>query len=328
MPIRKDQYDKIIDEYSVRRARAIEDRDRVLRQLRIKIPEFAALEDRSTDVAADFARRYIEDPTLPIEEMDSELSALKNKREKLLADHGYDPACLEPHFTCPDCEDTGFIGNEKCHCLKQRELECLYDNSNLRRIIRDENFSTLREDLFSGEDLVHFRAAVSICHEFVNSFDREYANLMFYGTVGTGKTFLCNCIAGELLNSGHSVIYLSAADFFKIYGDLMYGKRSREDEAVDTELNDLYDCDLLVLDDVGTEMPGQFTSSAMFNCMNNRHTRHRSTIINTNLSLSELQERYSDRVFTRLTGFYRVLKLTGPDLRIRLREKFTAADNK
>lgn len=319
MPITNAQYENLLSGYSARRLAALAERDRRLEQIRRDIPEYAALEDESTDVAVSFAKRYIEDPSISLDKMDEGLRDLADRRRRLLREHGYSDDYLEPPYTCPDCEDTGFIDGQKCHCLIQKELEIMYDSSNLREMLKEENWDTLREDIFEGEDLEHFRGAVSISHNFVDSFDSTYTNLMFYGTVGTGKSFLCSCIAGDLLASGHSVIYLSAADFFKAYGDMMYGKKGNEEKDTALMSSELFSCDLLVIDDLGTEMAGQFTNSALFHCMNTRHTRHKSTIINTNLSLRELQDRYSDRVFTRLTGFYRVLKLTGPDLRLRRR---------
>jgi DNA replication protein DnaC len=116
--------------------------------------------------------------------------------------------------------------------------------------------------------------------------------------------------------SGHSVLYFSASDFFDTCAHNAF--RRGDEDALDTD-NDLYDCDLLIIDDLGTEYANQFVSSELFSCLNARHNKRRSTIINTNLSLKFLQERYSDRVLSRITGYYTILKLTGPVLRMKLR---------
>ena len=318
MPLTRSQYENIINGYDARRTRALAERDNRLADIRIRIPEYAALEDKSTEFAASFARRYIEDPSLDLNELDNMLHDLLKKREALLIEHGYDPDYLSIRYTCPDCQDTGYIDGRKCHCFIKREIDLLYNRSNISQMLKTENFLNLRTDLFSGEDLGRFNEAVAICHDYIDHFDTDYSNLMLYGTVGTGKSFLSCCIAKELIDSGHSVIYLSAADFFKLYGDMMFGRRNNDEEDVIYD-DDIFTCDLVVLDDLGTELSNQYTCSALFDFLNNRHTAGRSTIVNTNLSLPELHDRYSDRVFSRLTGYYRILKLTGPDLRLKLR---------
>ena len=318
MPLTRSQYEKIINGYDARRTEALAKRDMRLAKIREKIPEYAALEDESTEYAASFARRYIENPSLDLGELDNMLHDLLKKREALLIEHGYDPDYLSISYTCPDCQDTGYIDGRKCHCFIKREIDLLYNRSNIREMLKTENFANLREDIFGAEDLSHFRDAVSVCRKFIDHFDSEYSNLMLYGTVGTGKSFLSCCIAKELIDSGHSVIYLSAADFFKLYGDMMFRRRADNEEELLHD-DDIFTSHLLVPDDLGTELSNQYTCSALFDFLNTRHTAGRSTIVNTNLSLQELHDRYSDRVFSRMTGYYTMIKLTGSDLRLKLR---------
>ena len=320
MPLTKSQHRDLTREYDIRRTEAKRVQIEHLNEIRTSIPEYARLEDEATDVAADFARRIIGNPTLSLDEMDRELERIEQRKIALLTENGFDLAYTEPAYSCPDCEDTGYISGVKCHCLKKAEYDILYntlyDKSRLHTLTDTDNFSTLREDLFTGPDLEHFREAVRICHDFVDNFDKTYANLLFVGSVGTGKSFLSSCIAHELLESRHSVIYFSASDFFDACADTAFG-RGTEDELIDS--NDIFESDLLIIDDLGTEFANQFVSSALFSCLNARHNLHRSTIISTNLSLSDLQSRYSDRIFSRLTGYYTIMKLTGPDLRMKLR---------
>lgn len=289
-------------------------------EIRTRIPEYARLEDEATDTAVRFARLAIADPGTHLDEMDAALDRIEARKQELLRENGYDLSYTEIPYTCPDCEDTGYIDGSKCHCFRQASLrmlyDMLYDKSHLHGLTETDNFSTLRDDLCTGEDLEHFREAVRRCHSFIDNFDRGYENLLFVGSVGTGKSFLSSCIAHELLMSGHSVIYFSASDFFDACADNAF--RRGDDDAPDTD-NDLYDCDLLIIDDLGTEYANQFVNSELFSCLNARHNKHRSTIISTNLSLKLLQERYSDRILSRITGYYTILKLTGPDLRMKLR---------
>ena len=149
--------------------------------------------------------------------------------------------------------------------------------------------------------------------DFVNSFGESSRNLFLYGDTGVGKTFLSNCIAKELINRSFSVLYLSA---FELFDPLAKSKFDKDEDAA--EMNEhIFDCDLLIIDDLGTELPNSFTVSQLFLCINERLVRRKSTIISTNLSLESLVETYSERTFSRITSNYTILKLTGDDIRIK-----------
>ncbi len=316
MPLTGSQYRELINEYDLRRTRAESIRDENLRKLRDTIPEYARLEDEETTVAMDYGFRIINEPGLDLSDMDRALDDIHRRMDELLSSHGISPEDIEAPYTCPDCRDTGYIDNVKCHCFIQAELKILYDRSHIADLTERDNFSTMREDLFEGEDLEHFREAARTCREFVKDFGNTYENLMLVGSVGTGKSFLSSCIAHDLLEAGYSVLYFSASDFFDACADHSFGRGQADDDSVE---NDLTECDLLIIDDLGTEFDNQFTGPALFGCLNSRHNAHRPTLINTNLSLIELHDRYSDRIFSRLTGYYKIMKLTGPDLRMKLR---------
>ncbi len=320
MPLTTNQFRNLIREYDQRRSEAQRIHAERMDEIRARVPGYSELEDEATDTAMRYARMSIADPNTDLSMMDAELDRINRRKEELLKENGYDLSYITVPYKCQDCEDTGYIGGRKCHCFKQAELhvlyDALYDKSNLHSLIETDNFDSMREDLYSGEDLVRFREAVRMCRDYIARFDTDYSNLLFVGSVGTGKSFLSSCIAHELLMSGHSVLYFSASDFFDTCAHNAF--RRGDEDALDTD-NDLYDCDLLIIDDLGTEYANQFVSSELFSCLNARHNKRRSTIINTNLSLKFLQERYSDRVLSRITGYYTILKLTGPDLRMKLR---------
>ena len=207
----------------------------------------------------------------------------------------------------------------------QQELDILYEQSHIRDMIASENFSNLSYEYYQGDDLTHFRKCVDVCRNFVQNFKQDYHNLFFYGTVGTGKSFLSGCIASELLQTGHSVIYFSASGLFDTLA--RYAFDSRAKEALSGFYEDLYNCDLLIIDDLGTEMTNTFVASQLFSCLNERHLRKNATIISTNLSLEELRDRYSDRVFSRITSHYDLCKLTGPDIRMCKKRMQNTSDN-
>ena len=320
MALTSSQYNSIMRLYDERRSNALRIQDEHLEEIRKAIPEYSDLEDEAAGIALDFGRRLIMDPATSLAEMDLALSDITAAKKDLLVKHGYPVSYVEPAYTCPDCQDTGYIENEKCHCFKQAEIKLTYKQSNIHEYFKSQNFSTLREDLFEGDDLIHYQKAVSICHEYINNFDNDNKCLLFCGSVGTGKSFLSGCVAYELLQNGHSVIYLSSSDLFKIFSDNAFNYKGNSNTEDFSSNDDLYECDLLVIDDLGTEIGGQFVNSSLFTCLNERQLRGKSTIISTNLSLSELHDRYSDRVFSRIVGNYTIIKLSGPDLRIKYKD--------
>ncbi len=243
---------------------------------------------------------------------------LTASREKFISEKGIDPSYREQIYTCPVCRDTGYIVKEdgpaeKCGCFKKRESEILLEESGMSGILEKNNFSVMRTDLMDDENKAHFLKAVDLCRDFIATFDTDYRNIMFCGTVGTGKSFLSACIASELLASYHSVVYMSAKTLFDSLAEAQFAKGDAAEAAA---LRDrIYDCDLLIIDDLGTEMTNSFVGTELFTIINERFNARRSVIISTNLELPLLRDRYSDRIFSRITGSYDVLKMCGPDLR-------------
>ena len=183
----------------------------------------------------------------------------------------------------------------------------------------DADFSNLSESYYTGEDLERFRHARRTCERFVDEFDRVFRNLYLYGTVGTGKTMLSVCAARALIEKGKSVLYFSAASLFDRLADCTFGSGTRD--ALRDFTGDLYNCDLLIIDDLGTEFTNAFVASQLFSCISERELNRHPTIISTNLSLKEMQARYSDRVFSRITSTYEICKLTGKDIRLQRRRR-------
>lgn len=258
-------------------------------------------------------RKLLEGDDYALEDLRASLRSLSSMKEQLLTGAGYPADYLAPVYDCPDCRDTGYIDGAKCHCFKQAVIDMLYEQSGIRDMLEKENFSTLSYDYYQGEDLERFLKTVNACRNFINSFDSDYQNLFFYGTVGTGKSFLSGCIAKELIESGHSVIYFSAAGLFETISRNMFDYKNKDD--VLSFNGDLRDCDLLIIDDLGTEYHKAAAPSVLFSLLNQRHLNKKSTVISTNLSLEDLLNRYSDRVFSRITNQYSICKFTGPDIR-------------
>lgn len=319
MALSNSQYEAIRKEYQRTR-----DENRILAEARLRevceaVPEYLPLSESVSTLSVARARRMLEGDEDALSGLHQELAELACRRKCLLAEHGFPEDYLEPVYRCPDCQDTGYVTSDqglktKCHCFRQQEISLLYAQSHIQELIERENFSVLSYEYYQGEDLRRFEAAVGISRKFIREFGEVCRNLFFYGTVGTGKSFLSGCIARELLQRGCSVLYFSAASLFDTLARYTFDGRLKD--SLQDFCEDLYGCDLLIVDDLGTEITNSFVTSALFSCLNERHLRGRSTLISTNISLEELRDRYSDRIFSRISSGFTLCKLTGPDIRI------------
>ena len=325
MALTVSQYNSILRQYEEHQTRNRHLHDQRLHHIYETVPGYQALDEAVASTSVAQGKKMLAGDTNALAQLKDQLKDLARKRASLLLENGYPTDFLDPIYDCPDCQDTGYVNGQKCHCFRQAEIALLYEQSNLKRMLEKENFDTLSYSFFQGDELTSYRQAVEKCKNFCTNFKTSYQNLFFYGTVGTGKSFLSGCIASELLQSGHSVIYFSASGLFDTLARYTFDARAKE--ALSGFYEDIYNCDLLIIDDLGTEMTNTFVASQLFSCLNERHLRKNSTIISTNLSLEELRDRYSDRVFSRITSHYDLCKLTGPDIRMCKKRMQNASDN-
>lgn len=315
MPLTNSQYDSIMRSYEEKQRKArrlLEERTRLIYE---KIPAYGQLERQVASVSIAKGKALLNGEAGALSELKAELKKLSEGKAALLSENGYPADFLTPVYECSKCSDTGYVGGRKCSCFRAAEIELIYEQSHIKNLLATENFSKLSYGYYEGEDLKKFEKAVQICQNFIERFNSDYQNMFFYGTVGTGKSFLSCCVAKELMDKGYLVIYFSAAQLFDLLSKSIFDKDSRE--AASGISDDIYGCDLLIIDDLGTELTNSFVSSQLFSCLNNRFLRKKSTIITTNLSLAELRDRYSDRIFSRITSNYEVCKLTGKDIRMK-----------
>lgn len=314
MALTKTQYDTIKRRYEEKQTRNMRLLMQRRQQVYAQLPEYQELEASVGATSVAHARLLLEGDEAALEALKGQLAQNALRRRALLTGAGYPEDYLEPFYDCPDCQDTGYIGGEKCHCFRQQEITLLYEQSGIQEMIARENFDTLSTAYYEGEDLQRFENAALISHKFVDNFKKSYQNLLFYGTVGTGKSFLSGCIARELLSQGLSVIYFSAGGLFENLARYSFDVKAKE--TLYNFCKDIYNSDLIIIDDLGTEVTNGFVTSQLFSLLNERHLRQKATIISTNLNLEEMRDRYSDRIFSRITSNYSLCKLTGPDIRM------------
>ena len=307
------QYDRIMRTYESTKAKNREQERARKEEVYRLIPSYKDLEDMVADVSIAQSNKMFSGDKNAYNELRSIIDDISSKKKALLINAGFPSDYLEPIYTCTECKDTGYIDNNKCSCFKQSIIATLYSQSNIQNMLKEMNFSTLSYAYYSGEHLERFKRAVEASKNFVKNFHAPYQNLLFYGTVGTGKSFLSGCIAKELLDQGYLVLYFSSQTLFDTLSKYTFSYQNTIEES--DLLDDIFSCDLLIIDDLGTEMSGKFVSSQLFKCINERHLRKKSTIISTNLSLEDLLNIYSERIFSRITTQYNAFKLTGDDIR-------------
>lgn len=287
------------------------------------LPDFKSLEDSISELSVQHGKQLLNGDNSAVDSLKKELALLRRRKKEMLAAGGFPEDYLEPIYKCPDCKDTGYIGNEKCHCFKQSVIALLYEQSNIRNFPKEVSFDHFCLDYYSPSkfDRITGRSSremieetLSVCHNFIDTFGRDFRNLFFYGSVGIGKTFLSMCIAREIMNREFSVLYFSAP---KLFNTLSQNILDKKDIDARTSNEYIFNCDLLIIDDLGSEYTNAFIAAQFFNCINERLLHKKSTIISTNLSLESLSDLYTERAFSRITSSYTLLKIIGEDIRIR-----------
>ena len=262
------------------------------------------------------------------ENLELKLKKIDEKIEKEMKKQGIDKSEFIPKFECELCNDTGFIsknGNIKyCSCFTQSVINETYKQINLEKIY-EENFETFDLGYYSDVvDEIKYNAKklpkknieqikkVAI-HFADNILSKDEKNLLFTGNTGLGKTFLSNCIAKRVLQNGNSVIYQTSPIFIDKIMKLSFSF----DEKDKIQYEKIYDVDLLIIDDLGTETMTNNKYTELFKVINTRLTKNKKILISTNLTLNQLFERYDERLISRLIGEFNICKFIGDDIRLK-----------
>lgn len=316
----------ILSDYERKRDRAILEQKIRKQKVHNKIPRIKAIDEEIMEIGLSMSRAIIENPESyrgDLEDIKTHMERLKMEKAYLLTENNIPVDYLDIQYECMECEDTGYLLNgSRCNCLVQTLIDKAYDMSNIKTVLKKENFDTFNinifpDEIYEGESISpreNMKNISGICVDFVNNFDnRNDENLLFYGSTGLGKTFMSNCIAKALLDMNKIVIYQTAFKILEIIERRRFGRDV--DRFEDYEYDLLFSSDLLIIDDLGTELSNAFTNAEIFNIVNTRLLGGKKTIISTNLTPKEISDTYTDRVFSRVLEKFIPLKFYGPDLR-------------
>lgn len=316
----------ILNKYENKRDRAINEQKLRIKKVYEKVPEIRKLDKKITETGLLMSKAIIENPgnyEESMKDVKERLEKLKMEKAYLLTENNIPLDYLDVKYECSKCQDTGYLPNgNKCNCLKQSFINKAYEMSNIEGVLKKENFQTFDINIFPDEPFEeesmtprdNMKNISSISEGFVNNFDENNdENLLFYGTTGLGKTFMCNCIAKALLDKNKIVIYQTAFKILEIIEKRRFGRDSKRFK--DEEYDLLFDAELLIIDDLGTELSNTFTNTEIFNIVNTRLLGSKKTIISTNLTPKEISDTYTDRIFSRILEKFIPLRFFGPDLR-------------
>ena len=325
MSLNNSQYNAIMRIYNQRQFQDKYEQDQRREEVYQKVPQIRQIEDEISSQAVRCARKLLDGDTNAKEELKQHIEDLREQKEVLLSAFGFPADYMEMHYVCPECQDTGYVDGRKCRCFKKEEIRLLYSQSNIEEVLLRENFDSFSYEYYDDRVVIpeiqmtvadYMRQVHTWCKEYVENFEKKGGNLIFTGSTGVGKTFLTNCIAKALIDQYQSVIYLSSNDLFDVFSKNKFHYDTEE------EMKDMYqyilDCDLLIIDDLGTELNNTFVSSQLFYCINERLLRKKSTIISTNLSMTMLRDTYSDRISSRIISQYSIIPLYGDDIRTKI----------
>lgn len=311
-----------------KKLRAIRDGNERIHQARKKeiyekFPRYREIEEEERKNGFDLIRHIIE--SKPIELVRERGEALQEEKARILAEAGYPQTYLDPIYTCPICKDTGADGTKICTCKKNLIISELYSMSGIEEIIEYQNFDNFNLDIFRAEAKAGEGLSPRQVMEFYLANAKAYSqaypqvedkNIYIYGPVGTGKTYMCNAIAKTLLDRGISVVYQTAGKLMNFIADYNFADRTKKEDLA-PKYAFLTDADLLIIDDLGTEISSSVTDSHLFDLINERIINDKGTIISSNLDINGLRSAYDERIYSRILGKYKPVNFYGDDLRTR-----------
>lgn len=328
MGYQKDNYKRICEEYATKALEAQKEADSRRIELYTAIPEVRELDGRLASFGLRImqAALYSGDTEKAIADLRAENEKILVARAEMLRMHGFPADYSEPHYACDKCRDSGYVGIKMCECMRMRLIEAGMESSGLGALMKTQSFDNFSLSYYqkNAEESTKMAHVYQKAREYAENFslgaDAPTPNsLLFLGGTGLGKTHLSTAIARTVIERGYDVFYNSAVGMISDFEFRRFGNGLAQSDGDNTER--YTECDLLIIDDLGTEVVNQFTLSCLYYVINTRLNLKKPTIISTNLTSPELRKTYTDRITSRLMGEYKLLAFYGTDVRRQKIEK-------
>ena len=282
-----------------------------------KVPRIKEIDNLTRMKYREMVMNVMGGKNLKKSEIKSAAVDLRAERGELLVAAGYPVDYLELKFECKKCSDTGFYKNQPCTCYIKELNKLSAGASNLSARLEKETFKNFRLDYYADETDANgknprkiMERVFELCRKYAEEFSLNSGNLFFNGATGLGKTYLSSAIAGEVMQKGNTVIYDSAQNIIDAFESYKFGKPDAP-----ADLDGYTDCDLLIIDDLGTEFITQYSISVIYTLLNNRINAHKPTIVSSNIDGETLSAYYPQSIVSRLSGEFITVPFIGTDIR-------------
>ena len=317
MGYNKENYSRIRKAYQTKYLKAYEEADRRTAEVHQKSPEIAQIDRELATTSAQIALAAIgtgAEYQAKLAEVEKRNLALQEKRVALLAKMGYPADYTLPPYECALCRDSGFVGTKMCACMRRELILSAYESSGLGQLMKHQSFDTFSLDYYTGtpEEIARMHDNFELLREYAKTFHLHADSLLLTGPTGLGKTHLSTAIAKYVIDQGFDVYYTTTTSMVSDFEHAQFGRGLGDPAA---SYGRYLDCDLLILDDLGTELVTSFTNSCLYMVLDNRINLQKPIIINTNLTAKEIQEKYTPRIASRIFGEFRPFVFVGTDIR-------------
>ncbi len=324
MGFNRENYRRIREEYNKKWEKAEREAQERREELEGKIPALAQLDRAIADVGIRGVYATIgggDNAEQKIKMLEEESLSLQEARAALLEEYGYPADYTSVRCDCSLCSDTGFVEGKMCNCMRMALIMEGYRASGMAHLLQTQTFDTFSLEYYRSDkdNYSRMKQNLDMAKKFADDFGGEKSqNLLLFGGTGLGKTHLSTAIAKELIEGGFDVLYVTVMDMISDFEQDRFGSGY---SGAGADISRYFECDLLIIDDLGTEVVNQFTVSTLYNVINTRLSKRLSTVINTNLKPKELREKYWDRITSRLLGEYTLLAFDGVDVRMQKLKK-------
>ncbi len=315
MAYNPENYKRIAAQYKDKNLRAKQAAEMRRAEIHEKLPQVMEIDRALSQTGLRIMREALngkEGLDARIKKLEEGNALLLEARREILLSAGYPEDYTSVHYECNDCMDVGFIDGKMCKCMRRALTLAGYESSGVLKLIEKQNFDTFDLKYYDGAERMNMERILARTKHYAATFDGKHMrNLLFIGTTGLGKTHLSSAIAKEVVENGHDVIYESAQKIFSDFEAEKFGRTAQGEDRTSRYMT----CDLLIIDDLGTEMQSQFTVSCLYNLVNTRLISEKSMIISTNIRKEELLSKYTDRITSRLFGEFEICVFSGKDIR-------------